>query len=219
MYTTAKLALVDDHPILRKGLAGIIDKLGYTIILECNNGQDLLEKLTSDNLPDMVLMDINMPKMDGYGATLWLKNNFPTVNVLALSMYDDEHAIIRMIRNGAKGYILKESEPEQLKEAIHCILTQGFYYSEMVSRKVVDSVRKIDEDSNAIKQVLNLNDLEIEFLKLAATELTYKEIATEMNRSPRTVDGYRDVLFEKLNVKSRIGLVVYSIKNGIVQLD
>ncbi|MCU7549963.1 response regulator transcription factor [Chitinophagaceae bacterium LB-8] len=215
-----KVALVDDHVLLRKGLANLISIQGFDIHLECDNGKQLVNKLNKDDLPHIVLMDINMPEMDGFEATLWLKKNYPSVKVLALSMYDDDNAIIRMLRNGAKGYILKESEPSELKAAIDAVVTKGFYYSETVTGKLVHSIQEMDEDdANDHRLLLSLNEKEITFLKLACTEMTYKEIAEQMFLSPRTIDGYRDQLFEKLNVKSRVGLVLFAIQKGIVRFN
>jgi DNA-binding NarL/FixJ family response regulator len=213
-----KVALVDDHVLLRKGLAGLITSLGYEVHLECDNGQMLLDKLEKETAPDVVLMDINMPVMDGYQATLLLKKNYPLINVLALSMYDDEYAIIRMIKNGAKGYIVKDSDPLILKTAIDTVVTKGFYYSEMVTGRLVHTVQHLDEESETA-ELLKLNDRELQFLKLASTEMTYKEIADKMFLSARTIDGYRDALFEKLHVKSRVGLVLYAVKNKIIPID
>jgi two-component system, NarL family, invasion response regulator UvrY len=214
-----KVALTDDHVLLRNGLAGLVTNLGYTVLFECNNGKDLISKIDKDNPPDLVLMDINMPEMDGYATTLWLKDNYPLVNVLALSMYDDENAIIRMLRNGARGYIMKDADPMELKRAIDDVMTKGVHYSELVTGKLLHSIYKVDEPGNGTKQMLDLNDREMEFLKLASTEMTYKEIAEQMHLSPRTIDGYRDALFEKLNIKNRVGLVLFAIKHGIVQVN
>src|SRR4051812_3813465 len=216
-----KVSLVDDHVLLRKGLADLISSQGYSIHFQCDNGKQLCTKLNNQDLPDIILMDINMPEMDGFEATRWLKENYPLVNVLALSMYDDENAIIRMLRNGAKGYILKDSEPSELKTAINAVVTKGFYYSEIVTGKLVHNLKKLEEDDheNSNMHLAKLNEKEITFLKLACTEMTYKEIADHMYLSPRTIDGYRDQLFEKLNVKSRIGLVLFAIKNGLVRFN
>ena len=216
MNKSTKIALVDDHVILRNGLAAIVSKLGYTVLFECSNGHQLINKLDKNNQPDLILMDINMPEMDGYQTTLWLKNNYPLIRVLALSMYDDEKAIIRMIRNGARGYILKETDMQELKTAIDSVLTKGFHYSDLVTGRLIHSIANEDETDAPL---LDLNEKEIEFLKLACSEMTYKEIALEMHLSPRTIDGYRDNLFEKLNIKSRVGLVMFAIKNGIVHLN
>jgi two-component system, NarL family, invasion response regulator UvrY len=213
----AQLALVDDHVLLRNGLAGLVKNLGHNVLFEASNGFDFIDHLQPKSLPQVVLMDINMPEKDGYETTLWLKNNYPTVKVLALSMYDNENAIIRMIRNGAKGYILKDSDPAELKSAIDALMDKGFYYSELVSGKLVNAINKIDDaDVNAL---IKLNEKETTFLKLTCTELTYKDIADKMCVSPRTVDGYRDNLFTKLHLKTRVGLVIYAIKNGIVDLN
>ena len=133
-------------------------------------------------------------------------------------MYDDENAIIRMLKNGARGYILKDAEPAELKAAIESVLYKGFYYSEMVTGKLIHTINAMDEEDGSTKNAFGLNDRELMFMKLIATELTYKEIAEQMNLSPRTIDGYRDALFDKLNIKSRVGLVLFSIKNGLVTL-
>ena len=218
METKATVVLVDDHVLLRNGLASLVKNLGYDVLFEADNGKDLLDKLKTNPVPDIVLMDINMPQMDGYDTSLWLKRNHPDVKVLALSMYDDENAIIRMLKNGARGYILKDTEPSELKAAMESLLTKGFYYSEMVTGRLIHTINNIDEPESATKNIMGLNAREIEFLKLAATEMTYKEIAEKMSLSPRTIDGYRDDLFEKLNIKSRVGLVIFAIKNKIVSV-
>lgn len=134
-------------------------------------------------------------------------------------MHDDEDSIIRMLKNGAKGYILKESNPKELQLAIDSIIARGYHYSEIVTGKIIHSIKHLDDLENTTKQMLQLSEREIEFLKLASSEKTYKEIAVQMHLSPRTVDGYRDGLFQKLNIKSRVGLVMFAIKKGIVYLN
>jgi DNA-binding NarL/FixJ family response regulator len=212
------VALVDDHVLLRNGLASLVQNLGYDVLFEANNGNDFLSKRTSKGDPDVVLMDINMPEKDGYETTMWLRQNCPDVKVLALSMYDDENAIIRMLKSGAKGYILKDSEPADLRAALDAVTRKGFYYSEMVTGRLMRTITDMDEQGSGTKNLLNLNERETEFLKLVCTEMTYKEIADKMFLSPRTIDGYRDALFEKLDIKTRTGLVIYAIKNGIVKI-
>jgi DNA-binding NarL/FixJ family response regulator len=215
----ATVALIDDHILLRNGLASMVSSFDdYTVSMEANNGKHFIEQLAPSAVPDLVLMDINMPEMDGFETTLWLKEHHPDVKVLALSMYDNEQSIIRILKNGAKGYILKETEPKEFKSALDSVLTKGFYYSEMITGKLIHAVNHLDEPESSIKPLISLNDREIEFLKLACSELTYKEIAEKMFLSPRTIDGYRDTLFEKLSCKTRVGLVLYAIRNGIVQL-
>lgn len=207
------IALTDDHSLLRKGLAQLVQSLGYSVAYEADNGADFISKIKHSSIPDLVLMDINMPEMDGYQTTQWLKENHPDVPVLALSMYDTESSIIKMLKCGARGYILKDSEPAELKTAIESILSKGYYFNELVSGKLLHAINTDDAPGSTVHQ---LNERETMFLKYACTEMTYKEIADKMFLSPRTIDGYRDALFEKLNLKTRVGLVMYAIKNGIV---
>jgi DNA-binding NarL/FixJ family response regulator len=156
-------------------------------------------------------MDMNMPIMDGAETTCWLQKNFPNIKVLALSMEDNENSILKMIRNGAKGYLLKDIHPDILLEALQGVLKDGFYHTKRVSDTLVGSLHS---DGKATTTV-TLQKRELEFLKLASTEMTYKEIADVMHLSPKTIDGYREQLFKKLTVRNRIGLVIYALKNGI----
>jgi two-component system, NarL family, invasion response regulator UvrY len=213
-----KISLADDHVLLRNGLASLLKDLGFDVVFEADNGLDFMDKLKMNLLPDIVLMDINMPQMDGYQTTQWLKKQYPDIKVIALSMYDDDNAIIRMLRCGAKGYILKDSDPSEVKSALHSVQQKGYYHSELVTSKLIHSLNQLDEPEKSFNNLPDLNDREMEFLKFVCTELTYKEIAEQMNLSPRTIDGYRDSLFEKLNVKSRVGLAVFAIKNRVFLL-
>lgn len=209
------VALIDDHVLLRNGLAGMLRESGYQVLFEADDGNEVASKVKASGSPDVALLDINMKHMNGYDTAAWFKQNCPETKVLALSMYDDEENIIKMLKNGARGYILKDSHPTELKAAIEAVVTKGFYYSEMVTGRLMRSIIESGEEKD---EQANLTGREIEFLKLAASELTYKEIAEQMNLSHRTIDGYRDDLFEKLNIKSRVGLVLYAIRNGIVKV-
>ena len=219
MAAKANVVLVDDHSLLRNGLASLIKSFGsYNVLFEADNGKDFISKLKPKQLPDVVLMDINMPEMDGYEACLWLKNNHPAIKVLALSMYDNENSVIRMFKAGAKGYILKDCDPGELQIALDDVVIKGFYYSEMVTGKLIHTINTLDEEDSQTKNVIQLTEREITFLKMVCTELTYKEIAEKMFLSPRTIDGYRDDLFHKLNVRTRVGLVMYAIKHSVVNI-
>ncbi len=213
------VVLVDDHPILRMGLATLVESLGNKVLFEADGGKEFIEKLEVHNLPDIVLMDINMPEMDGFETTQWLKLHHPSVKVLALSMYDHEMSIIRMLKCGARGYIIKDCQPNMLKGAIDDIIRNGFYYSDLVSGKLMNAINKLDDEAEYLKKLMPLNDREVSFLKYTCSEMTYKEIAEKMLVSPRTIDGYRDDLFEKLNIKTRVGLVMYAIRNGFVNIN
>lgn len=214
----ANIVLTDDHILLRNGLASLVKNLGHDVLFEADNGLELTKKINPALLPDIVLLDINMPEMDGFATAQWIKTNYPDIKVLALSMYDNENTIIRMLKCGAKGYILKDSEPAELKAAIEALMSKGYYYSDLVSGKLIHAINKMEDEGSDVHTMNNLSEREIDFLKYTCTELTYKEIADKMCVSPRTIDGYRDNLFEKLQLKTRVGLVMYSIKNGIVQV-
>jgi DNA-binding NarL/FixJ family response regulator len=219
MLDKHNIAVVDDHTLFRKGLISLINVFpNFEVILEASNGKDFIERLNPEQLPEIVLMDISMPEMDGYATCEWLKSHYPAIKVLALSTMDAETAIIKMIRSGAKGYIVKDADLSELKLAFSELLSIGFFYNELVSRKVIHSISRIVEDNDAVTALQKLSDNELTFLRLSCSEKTYQEIANEMFKSEKTVDGYRAELFKKLNVSSRVGMVMYAIKNGIVQL-
>jgi len=213
------IAIVDDHILFRKSLTVLIDLFPkYKVIYDASNGKDLIAQLKETSLPDIVLMDINMPVMDGYSTTAWLRDNYPEVKVIALSTMESETAIIKMIKCGAKGYVLKDAEPEELKLAFEEVMSRGYFYNELISHKVLKSVHELTEPKNKVSLFASLSEREIEFLKLVCTELAYKEIADKLFVSVRTVEGYRDTLCEKLNLKTRVGLAMYAIKNNLVTL-
>ena len=219
-----RLALVDDHNLFRKGLISLIEIIcsDCTIQFEADNGTDLQQKLNKANEPDIVLMDINMPQMDGFAAVQWINENFPLIKILVVSMVEKEESIVRMLRLGVKGYLSKDIEPQVLGEALNEIMNKGFYYTDFITGKLVHSLQNGNGNNKAAVKAnaLNLmNEQEKEFLKLACSELTYNEIAAQMFKSPKTIDGYRNALFEKFNVKSRVGLVLYAIKHELVTLQ
>jgi len=211
-----QVAIADDHTLLRKALAKLVTSFdNYAVLFEADNGREIKAKITQHLVPDVILLDVSMPEMDGYETATWLYKNYPQIKVLALSMFSDEKTIIKMLRLGAKGYILKNIDPEELKNALDSVVKKNFYLSEYISGKIISGLHKdVDRQED---QVL-LTDKEKDFLKLICSEITYKDIAAKMYVSPRTVDEYRNHLFEKLKVKSRVGLVMYAIRNGLVEV-
>jgi len=211
------VALVDDHALLRSGLANVINSFGeYKVVFEADNGKQFIEQLKKKEKPNVVLMDITMPEMDGFETTKWIKNNAPDIKVLVLSMLDDDNSIIKMLQYGAKGYILKDSKPDVLRTALREVSEKGFFLNEIVSNKLAHLINK--GEAKKMAQPIDLSNKETEFLKWCCTDKSYKEIAEEMNISPRMVESLRSNLFEKLETLSRVGLVMYAIRNGIVKV-
>ena len=209
------IIIVDDHVLFSQALNTLVSKFEeFNVIKVLNDGTEVVDYFSGENqIPDVVLMDIKMPKMNGIEATNWLKNNHPDVKVLALSMECEEETILAMLRAGAKGYLLKDIHPTILKHAINEVYANGFYYTENVTTTLLHA-----HQNSYNKPSVFLKDRELEFLKLACSEFTYKEIAEKMFLSPKTVENYRESLFEKIDVKTRIGLVLYAIKEKIVIL-
>lgn len=206
-----KVVIVEDHTLLSQAIAGIVNQFeNIEVSYTCKNGVDLVNKLKqTPEKPNVILMDVNMPIMNGIETTKWLTENHPEIKVLALTVVEDENTILKMLRAGAKGYLLKDVDKNALELAIQKVIETGFYHSNTVTNVLYNTMAGKGSVESTLKKT------EIEFLKLLCTELTYKEIAERMFLSPKTIDGYRDNLFVKLSVKNRIGLVLYAIKNEI----
>lgn len=210
------VVIVDDHLLIARALSSIIDQFdNFHVLYETENGKLLTERfVTETNVPDIVLLDINMPVMDGYTTAAWLTEHHPTVRILALSMQDQEEALLKIIRNGARGYLLKNTHPSELEQALTAIATKGYYYPDWVTHKMLN---RLGDDKPA-PAIAAISERERMFLQYAASDLTYKEIGDKMFCSGRTIEGYRDNLFEKFGVKSRVGLVLYALKNKLITI-
>ncbi len=207
------IVIVDDHLLIARAIAGVIDNFpDYSVLYEAEHGKALIEKFkVAKNVPDIVLLDVTMPVMDGFETAKWIKTNHRAVLVIALSMQDDEVSLIKMIKAGAKGYLLKNIHPAELKVALDTLVSKGQYFPDWATSKVFST---ITDEQQAKHTSVSFTERENEFLKYCCTEMTYKEIAEKMFCSPRTVEGYRDALFEKLGLKTRVGLAVYALKNN-----
>ncbi|QDK81833.1 response regulator transcription factor [Spirosoma sp. KCTC 42546] len=212
------IAIVDDHYLVAEALSNLIQKFdNYEILLIAANGRNFLDQLQRGNqLPDITLLDLNMPIMDGFETALQLRQQYPSVRVLALSMTDREDHIVRMVRNGARGYLLKDCRPEELHQALDDVMTKGFYYSDFLTSQLVRNLNA--PLGNGSISSFNLNEREYEFLKVACSELTYNDIADKMCVSPRTIDGYREAVFQKMNVRTRVGMVIEAVRHGLIDL-
>lgn len=209
------IAIVDDHILIANALSNTISNFNqFEVVFVCENGKAFQDKSKTETLPDIVLLDISMPIMDGFETAKWLKENHPDILVMALSMQDDDQSLIKMIKDGAKGYMLKNVHPNELEIALNNLVEKGYFFPEWAASKVFTS---ISENAIETSSKIKLSEREEEFLKYTTTEMNYKQIAEKMFCSPRTVENYRDSLFEKLELKSRVGLAVYALKNGFSQ--
>jgi DNA-binding NarL/FixJ family response regulator len=213
------LAIVDDHKIFRNGLkATLEDYPDFKLLIEASNGKELIGQLAT-YAPDVILMDIKMPEMDGMQTTAYIHQHFKQIKVLALSMHNEDKYIVDMMKVGASGYLLKNAEPEEIIEAIQTVYDKGFYFNEHLSvtliKQLVGPGNYVD---SAGQQQVDLNDREIEVLKLVCQEHSNQEIADKIFLSVRTVEGYRARLFEKTCSKNLVGLVIFAIKKGIISV-
>lgn len=214
---SATIVIVDDHLLIAKAITSIIEQFPqYRVLYECENGKQLQNRfLRPGPVPDVVLLDISMPEMDGFETAAWLSKNFPSVRIMALTMQNDDESLLGMIKAGAKGYLQKNVHPNELVTALEHLVHKGFYYPEWTTSRVFKSLAEGSLDK---KEILVLSEREKEFLQYACTELTYKEIGERMFCSPRTVESYRDSLFEKLGVKTRVALALYAVKIGLYKV-
>nr|WP_321236399.1 response regulator transcription factor [uncultured Psychroserpens sp.] len=206
------VVIVDNHVLLSQGIAGLVNSFDeFQVNYTCSNGRELLSKLESSlDLPEIVLMDVNMPILNGIEATKALTKLYPSIRVIALSIEAKEDTVIAMLKAGAKGYLLKDVKISTLHSTLLEVIKHGFYYDQYVANILTKSLKDDNQYTPAI-----LKKRELEFIKYACSELTYKEIADKMYLSPKTIDGYRSNLFQKLHAKNRVGLVLYAIKNKI----
>lgn len=213
--STITLGVVDDHQLFLKSLSLLIGTFdNFNIIVEALNGKDLIEKVTANSIhPDILLVDVNMPVMDGEATVLYISEHFPDIKTVALSMKDDDMTILKMIKAGCCAYLLKDIHPHELEKALVEIYNKGYYNADRSNinyRRLLQSAKK--EESIA------LSTKEKQFLTYASSDLTYKQIAAEMIVSERTVDGYREILFQKFNVQSRVGMVLEGVRRNLVIL-
>ncbi|RZK78573.1 MAG: response regulator transcription factor [Pedobacter sp.] len=213
--TKIKIAFSDDHILVRNAIGALINSFeDYLIINLSSNGRELIEFFKLGNLPQIVLLDLNMPEMNGHETATWLKENHPDIHVLLLTKYDSELTLIRLLQQGVKGFLRKDCHPDELRFALQSVVKTGYYYSNHTTGRIINLFRNGQTNSLSLQKAL-LSDQELQFLQLACSDRTYKEVACEMNLNVRTIDTLRDQLFMKLDVKSRVGLVMVAIKHGI----
>jgi two-component system invasion response regulator UvrY len=211
-----KVLIADDHVLLRNALTGLINQFQTCrVVFQACNGLEVMECLKNGTIPDIILLDLNMPEMDGFETAEQLQLHYPAVKVMAVTMYDSELSLIRLLQFGVKGFLRKDIQPAELKTAIETMHRDGYYHSNYLGSKLSGLFIKGKDHKRKIDEAL-LQENELLFLRQTATDKTYKEIALEMSLSPRAIDSLRDQLFVKLDVKSRVGLALYAVKNGLV---
>lgn len=215
-----RIALADDHQLVRKGIRLLLESIeGFKVVAEAANGKELIEEIANINrLPDIALIDVNMPVMDGHETVSFLREKYPDLRLIALSVNNDLHVIREMVRLGANAYLFKDSSPTVFRTVLQEVLEKGCYYDKQVIESLLLPENMINghPTRNGYRNLIrSLSGRELEFIKFCCSELTYKEIADKMNISQRTVDGYRESVFDKLEVKSRTGLVLFAFNAGI----
>jgi two-component system, NarL family, invasion response regulator UvrY len=208
-----KVAIADDHDLMRSGLVRLISEGSCEVIVEANGGDELIEKIKKTKV-DVVLMDINMPGKDGIATTKWITENKPNMRVIALTALDDDISVIRMLKAGARAYLLKSASQDELMRAIREVNASGYHFSDLVSSKLVKTLSH-DEANAEMNAGLSFSDKELEFIKYLCTEMTNKEIADAMSTSPRTTEGWRKMICERLNVRTRVGIVLFAMRNNL----
>ena len=211
-----KVAIADDYRIYREGLKVSLsqdDKLD--MIFEVDNGEDLLKNIES-NKPDVIIMDLKMPIMDGMEATQQLRKKYQDIKVVVVSMYDDDKFIIHLMEIGANGYLFKNAEPDEIRKAIHSVYENGYYFNDIVNKALLKKLVLKGNIKPSFNQNVELTERELQVLKLICEEKTAAEIGKEIFLSPRSVEGIRQRLIEKIGVRNTAGLVMFAAKNGMV---
>ncbi|QEH42372.1 response regulator transcription factor [Chitinophaga sp. XS-30] len=219
MLPPIQVAIADDHKIFRSGVINTLTPYAnINVMFEAEDGEHLLQIMEND-VPDVILMDLKMPKMDGIQATIKVKERFPDVKIIILTMYEDDNFIVHLVENGANAYLLKNSEPEEIYEAICTTFEKGFYFNENVNLALLKKVlhKNKQQFKPDFKHKVQLTEREMEVLQMICDELTTQEISERIFLSPRTVEGLRQKLLEKMEVKNTVGLVVYAFRNGLIE--
>jgi DNA-binding NarL/FixJ family response regulator len=211
-----RIAIADDYKIFREGLkVGLSSDEDLEVMMEADNGEDLLKALEKE-IPDVILMDLKMPIMDGMEATKEVRKKYPSIKVLVVSMYEDDKFIIHLMENGANGYLLKNTEPDEIRRSIYAVHENGYYFNDLVNKALLKKLVLKNNLKPSFNQNVELSERELEVLKMICEEKTAAEIAKEIYLSPRSVEGIRQRLIEKVGVRNSAGLVMFAVKSGLV---
>jgi DNA-binding NarL/FixJ family response regulator len=217
-YRTISVVIADDHEIFRDGFRAMLKKYPeIKLVGEAENGKELIE-VVERLKPNVIFTDIKMPVMDGIEATKKLTKNNSEINIVALSMFDEESLILEMLEAGAKGYMLKNSHKDEIIEAIHHVSVGDSYYCKHTSEKLIRLIAKSSYNPFKKNEKPQFSERETQIIRLICEQYSNKEIASMLNLSVRTIEGYREKIQEKMNVNNTAGIVVHAIKSGIYQI-
>jgi len=211
-----KVAIADDHKIFRKGVIHSLRPYhNIKFVLEAENGDELIQGVESAK-PDIILMDLKMPVKDGIETTKYLNKHFPAIRILILTMYEDERFVGHLMDSGANGYLLKSTDPEEIKQGITDVMRTGFYLNNFVNRVLIKKNYAKQKFNPNLNSEVIISEREKEVLSLVCMEYTAQEIAQKMEISPRTVEAIKDRLMERFGSKNTAGLVFFAVKNNLV---
>lgn len=213
-----KLAIVDDHELFATGMKSLLEPYDHlTVTLIAYNGKDFLNQLKNKNvIPDIVLLDLKMPEMDGIETLSKIKNDFPEMKAIILSMHEDHQFILHLIKLGANGYLLKNSTIAEVVDAVNQVHSANYYYNDFLVRVMRDGLLNADKYKSPANNQSDLTERELEVLDLICQQYTTEEIGEKLFLSKRTIEGYRNKLLEKTNTKNTAGLIVHCINKGII---
>ncbi len=216
MQKTIRLIIADDHEIFRDGLALMLSKQDtLALVGQAGDGRELLQ-LVSEQKPDLVITDIKMPKLDGIGASKLLLKQDPQLKIIALSMFDEENLIVEMLEAGAKGYLLKNADKKEILEAVFTVYEGDIYYCRDTTARLATLIVRSKFDPQKKKTAALFTDRERQIIRLICLQCTAQEIGERLFLSKRTVEGYRTRILEKMEVKNTAGVVVFALRQGMI---
>ncbi len=219
MKYTIRVIICDDHEIFRDGLALMLSRQPDIVLCgQAADGRELVE-LAMQHRPDVIITDIKMPLMDGIHATKKILKQHPDTRIIALSMFDEETLIVDMLEAGAKGYLLKNADKQEILDAIETVYEEKTYYCHHTSARLANMIVKSNFNPYKKKEPVTFNERELEIIRLICQQYTAREIGDRLYLSPRTVEGYRTKILEKMNAKNTVGVVVFALKHDLIGIS